>query len=89
MVVPKNIQFSRQIKSGAQLKEFNFRKRSTLTATEYSIDVSDERGNRFSFTMQLREGHWKIQESSVLPWIREAETLLSTEIEQQESLTVK
>jgi hypothetical protein len=89
MVVPKNIQFSRHIKAGAQLKEFNFRKRAVLTGPEYSIDVSDERGNRFSFTMHLKDDHWKIQEPTAQSWIREAEPLLSAEIEQQESQNLK
>jgi hypothetical protein len=84
MVVPKNIQFSRHIKAGAHVKEFNFRKRSAMTGVEYSIDVSDERGNRFSFTMQLQGDHWEIRDKATPVWIREAEPLLGAEIELQE-----
>ena len=84
MIVPKNVQFSRQIKSAGRLKEFNFRKQAGIEGQLYGIDVSDERGNRFSFSMHELQGQWKIRETSIAGWILEAEPLLHDAIENQD-----
>jgi len=83
MNITKNVQFSCNIKTGGSFKEFNFRKQQGLPNPGYHIDVSDERGNRHVFSMQLIEGLWKIQESKIPDWILFSEPMLHQAIEQQ------
>jgi hypothetical protein len=85
MILLKNIQFSCNIKAASSLKEFNFRKLPNTSDPIYKIDVSDERGSRHFFSMQLVDGQWKIQGPLVINWILDAEPLLGEAIEQQES----
>jgi hypothetical protein len=85
MNVVKNIQFSSNLKAGESLKEFNFRKLQAPPGQVYQIDVSDERGNRHFFSMQLVEGQWKIRGTLVANWILAAEPLLHEAIELQEA----
>lgn len=86
MNVQKNIQFSRHIKTAGSLKEFNFRNQRGIPESVYLIDVSDERGNRHSFSMQLIDGSWNIREKSVADWIRAAVPELHAAIEHLEAL---
>ena len=84
MLFRKNTQFSRLIKAGGRLKEFNFRKPSPESKI-YEVDVSDERGNRFMFTMVQQDEDW-IMEGSLMPeWITSVEALLRDAIREEEN----
>jgi hypothetical protein len=81
----KNIQFSSNIKAAGSLKEFNFRKQRGISESLYQIDVSDERGNRHFFSMQLSGAVWKIGDGAFADWIMAAEPMLHEAIVQQET----
>jgi hypothetical protein len=80
--VRKNIQFTKLVKAPKQLKEFNFRK---LPGAEevFHVDVNDDRGNRIQFNMNRDNGGWKIADKIVPDWITDAETKLSTAIDEE------
>ena len=44
----KQIHFTRLIKAGGRLREFNFRKMKQLDQDVFSVDTVDDRGNRMS-----------------------------------------
>ena len=73
----KNIQFTKVLKAEGRMREFNFRKMSTQSDDMFSVDVSDDRGNRIIFKMQKEASAWKIQEDSVPAWVQETEEVLS------------
>ncbi len=54
----KNIQFSKLIKAEGRLREFNFRKVNGLLEELFTVDVSDDRGNRIMFKMRKEGGEW-------------------------------
>ena len=81
----KNIQFSKLIKAGGRLKEFNFRK-PRPDSDLYEVDVSDDRGNRLYFNVRFAEDRWNLQESLLPSWITEAETLIQEAILEQEKV---
>jgi hypothetical protein len=80
----KNIQFSRLIKINGQLREFNFRK-ATPESKIYNVDIGDERGNRFIWSMEEKDGQWKIQGGLLPGWILECETQLNLAIHEEEN----
>ena len=86
MLFRKNIQFSRLIKAGAGLKEFNFRKPNSADEEMYEVDVSDEKGNRISFRMILNQEQWRLQDGLLPAWISAAEPFLQEAIGEQEKV---
>jgi hypothetical protein len=84
MLFKKNIQFSRLIKAGGSLKEFNFRKPSSPDGQLYHVDVSDDRGHRVYFNLVLETEEWIIQGSLLPAWITEAEGLISEAVRAEE-----
>ena len=78
----KLIQFTRLIRAGGRLREFNFRKLRDADPETFTVDTVDDRGNRILFRMLKDPGsHWFIQ-SQILPnWIPEAEDQLHEAIE--------
>jgi len=80
----RNIQFSRLIKAGGRPREFNFRKPTPESIT-YMVDVGDERGNRFIWSMEMADGQWKIKGALLPQWIIDAEILLQAAIVEQEN----
>ncbi|OSZ77434.1 hypothetical protein CAP36_13695 [Chitinophagaceae bacterium IBVUCB2] len=79
----KMIQFSRQFKAGDRQREFNFRKLSSPETGAFSVNVSDERGNRILFTMEKIEGEWKITSAQLPQWILSSEKNLHGVIEDE------
>jgi len=71
----KVVHFTRLIKAGGRLREFNFRKHKQLEDDVFSVDTGDDRGNRILFYMtKVDNGHWSIVKSQPLPvWITENE----------------
>ena len=79
----KTIQFTRLIKAGGRLREFNFRKIPGTDEELFHVDVSDERGNRIMFRMQKTEGSWKIVDQLLPQWVRDGEGKLHDLIEEE------
>lgn len=69
--VVRNLQFSRLVKTGDRLREFNFTKLRGLMDGFFSIDVADEKGNRIIFLMERNGDYWHISDTEIsLPnWI--------------------
>jgi hypothetical protein len=79
----RNIQFTRLVKADGRLREFNFRKSNGLQEGLFTVDVSDDRGNRIVFHMQKEEGIWKIVKQQMPAWIWENEGGFHTLIEEE------
>lgn len=80
----KNIQFTKLIKVDGRLREFNFRKMTNAAGMQFSVDVSDDKGNRIMLWLQKENGNWNIQEPSTLPaWILKQESILHQLIEEE------
>jgi hypothetical protein len=79
----KNIQFTRLVKADGRLREFNFRKQNGPQEGVFTVDVSDDRGNRIIFHMQKEENVWKIVEKQLPEWIWKNEAKLNELIEEE------
>lgn len=67
----RNIQFSKLVKTENRLREFNFRKINGLHEELFTVDVSDDRGNRIMFKMHKEGNDWTIVTEQPLPdWVR-------------------
>ena len=78
----KAITFTRVIKAGGRLREFNFRKFKKEDQDLFSVDTVDNRGDRILFRMQrIDNTHWGITQTDPPTWIRENESLLDEAIE--------
>lgn len=78
----KNVQFTKLIKAEGRLREFNFRKYGeNLHKALFSIDTTDDRGNRIIFDMCKQEDAWKIAQTQLPIWILENENNLQQVIE--------
>src|SRR6185436_21197023 len=73
----KAVTFTRLIKAGGRLREFNFRKFKKEDQELFSVDTVDDRGDRILFRMQ-RSGnnHWSITQMEPPTWIRRMKTCL-------------
>jgi len=75
--------FTKLVKAGDRLREFNFRKFSAPTDLIH-VDVSDERGSRHIFKMQRSEkDQWKIDDKNLPVWIYEVEEKLNQAIQNE------
>lgn len=82
----KVVHFTRLIKAGGRLREFNFRKMKQLEEDVFSVDTVDDRGNRILFYMKKTNNlNWSInQQVLTLPaWVTENEDKLSEQIEDE------
>ncbi|MBC7851082.1 MAG: hypothetical protein H7Y31_15170 [Chitinophagaceae bacterium] len=79
----KNIQFTKLIKADGRLREFNFRKLGGLNEGIFTIDVSDDKGNRIMFRMQKEDGRWKIVQQPLPAWVHRAEETFHEMIEEE------
>jgi len=79
----KNIQFTKLVKADGRLREFNFRKSNGIQGELFTVDVSDDRGNRLMFRMQKIDGSWKIMEQPLPAWIIENENSFHELIEEE------
>ena len=71
----KKIQFTRLVKTGGRLREFNFLKYNKEPNGYYCVDTVDDRGNRIIFFMYDTDGKWRIEQRTDLPqWLNTAET---------------
>jgi hypothetical protein len=67
-----NYQFSKLIKSGGRLREFNFRRHRGVSGLEFRVDVSDEKGERYYLDFDEVDSHWRWDEESMPVWITES-----------------
>ncbi len=78
----KIVHFTRLIKAGGRLREFNFRKVNVDGEETFNADTVDDRGNRILFRMLKKDGRWALTPLQVLPqWITENEEKFNSEIE--------
>jgi len=77
--------FSKIIKAGDRLREFNFRQSSPKDKSRFTIDVPDQKGNRIMFSIFKNEqGEWKLSEQLIPGWVHEAEQDLAAAIEEHQ-----
>jgi hypothetical protein len=81
----KNIQFTKLVKAEGRLREFNFRKVNGVKEGRFTVDVSDDRGNRIIFNMVKEDNDgWKITTSEPIPdWVTKNEEIFSELIEEE------
>lgn len=80
----RNIQFSKLIKAEGRLREFNFRKVNGLHEELFTVDVSDDRGNRVMFKMRKEDNEWLIIAEQPIPdWIRTSISRFNEAIEEE------
>jgi hypothetical protein len=76
-----NISFSRIIKLGDRLREFNFRK--VPGTNNYTVNVTDDKGQRILFTLRKNvEGSWMMEGVNLPLWLQFSESRLGGEIEE-------
>lgn len=81
----KNVHYTKLLKiNDRMVKEFNFRKINGGSEELFSVDVSDDRGNRIMFQMRKEGNAWQISSGQLLPaWITDNETKISDLIEEE------
>jgi hypothetical protein len=79
----KNIQFTKLIKAEGHLREFNFRKLTGFQDELFTVDVSDDRGNRIMFRMRKDNGTWKIIAQPMPEWVAKNEATFNDVIEEE------
>lgn len=79
----KVVHFTRLIKAGGRLREFNFRKLKQLEEEIFSVDTVDDRGNRIIFYMHKKNSSWTIIPQALPAWIAENEQKLNENIDME------
>jgi len=79
----KAIQFTRLIKAGGRLREFNFRKLNDKEHELFTVNVCDDRGERILFQMQKDQNDWRLGSQQVPAWIGQQESQLNSAIEDE------
>ncbi|HSZ33076.1 MAG TPA: hypothetical protein VK772_07180 [Puia sp.] len=80
----RNIQFTKLIKAEGRLREFNFRKVNGLHEELFTVDVSDDRGNRLMFKMLKNGNEWLITSDQIVPdWIKANSSRFNEAIEEE------
>ena len=77
-----NIYFSKIVKMGERLREFNFRKIPS-TDNEFHVDVTDDRGNRHMFILSKKMEGWRSNASNIPAWLEHAEPNLGRIVEEE------
>lgn len=79
------IQFTLRVAINKRLREFNFRKRSD---TRYDVNVADERGERYYFTLIKETAGWCMAEQQVAAWIKIGEEAIIAALVEAETSEV-
>ncbi|HVY76626.1 MAG TPA: hypothetical protein VG890_17475 [Puia sp.] len=81
----RNIQFTKLIKADGRLREFNFRKiNGGLQGELFTVDVSDDRGNRIMFRLYKEGNEWAILPEQSLPeWVTVSVPRFNESIEEE------
>jgi hypothetical protein len=81
--------FSKLIKAGDRIREFNFRQTNLNDNSRYSVDVPDDKGNRIMFSIYKNADHeWKVAAQLMPIWVHDAEFDLGKAIQENESTEV-
>jgi hypothetical protein len=76
-----NISFSKIIKLGDRLREFNFRK--IPGSDNYTVNVTDDKGQRILFTLlKTTEKNWIIEGANLPAWLQFSESTLVSVVEE-------
>ena len=79
--------FSKLIKAGDKLREFNFRQTYLSDNSRYSVDVPDDKGSRIMFSVyRTADGEWKIAANLMPLWVHDAENELAAAIEENNEI---
>ena len=79
----KNIQFTKLIKAGNQLREFNFRKNTSLAGDIFTIDVADLTGQRYYLLYMKNKDGWTLQTKHPAKWILDAIPLIKDTLDKE------
>lgn len=79
----KAVQFTRLIKAGGRLREFNFRKINSPGVELFNINVCDDRGDRIIFMMKKEQNDWHLETQGVPAWIVQNESEFHNVIEEE------
>lgn len=79
----KAIQFTRLIKAGGRLREFNFRRATTAEQVYFSVNVVDDRGDRILFQLFQEQQAWRLGPQKVPVWVEQQEARLGEAIEEE------
>lgn len=75
--------FSKLIKAGDRLREFNFRQTYLNDSSRYSVDVPDDKGSRIMFSIYKNaDGEWRVAAQLIPMWVHNAEAELALAIEE-------
>jgi hypothetical protein len=75
--------FSKLIKAGGQLREFNFKQASLNDDSRYIVDVPDDKGGRITFSVYKNaNGEWQIAAQLMPLWIHESTIELGQAIDE-------
>lgn len=78
--------FSKVIKAGDKLREFNFRQTYLNDDSRYTVDVPDDKGNRITFSIyKTPDAEWKVAAQLMPIWVHNAENDLAIAIEENKS----
>lgn len=75
----KTVQFTKIIKTGDKLREFNFTRFAGVVEDIFDVDVVDDRSNRILFKIRRETESWRILQKTNAPlpeWIMDVETQL-------------
>ena len=79
----KNVHFTKLVKIGDRLREFNFRRVPDATEQLFHVDVSDDRGNRIVFRLRKNQTYWQIVEQTLPQWVYSTEKIVSEVITEE------
>jgi hypothetical protein len=84
MGVKKNVQFTKLIKAGGRLREFNFRKSQGTAGAIFNVDVPDERDNRYYIVFKQLANEWAIEKTNLPSWLVDTLPKIKTAITESE-----
>jgi hypothetical protein len=79
----KNVHFTKLVKIGDRLREFNFRRVPDANEQLFHVDVSDDRGNRIVFRLRKNDNYWQIVEQGLPQWVYTTEKIVSDVISEE------
>ena len=84
MGVKKNVQFTKLIKAGGRLREFNFRKSEGTAGAIFNVDVPDERDNRYYIVFKQVATEWTVEKTNLPSWLVDALPQIEIAIKESE-----
>lgn len=72
MATLRNIQFTKLIKTGGSLREFNFRKNQGKDSPMFIVDVAEQKDERQYLFFRQEEKRWVLEKRNLIAWIEDA-----------------